>query len=120
MNRTRYTRPRLAAIAAAAAAMTACGGSDRLPTAPPGGLTIAATPSLTFAPASLTVSSGDVVTFAFSAVAHNVFYDAAAGAPANIEGSNVSVSVTRTFTSPGSYHYTCHIHAGMQGTVTVR
>jgi plastocyanin len=120
MNRTRYARPRLAAIAAVAAAITACGGSDRLPTAPAGGLTISSTPSLTFSPASLTVSAGDVVTFAFGAIAHNVFFDAAAGAPANIEGSNASVSVTRTFTSPGAYHYTCHIHAGMQGTVTVR
>ena len=81
--------------------------------------TIQATPSLTFGPSTLDVNVGDVVTFAFGSVQHNVFFDATAGAPADITGVNANVSVTRTFSTAGTFHYTCHIHPGMQGTVVV-
>jgi len=30
------------------------------------------------------------------------------------------VSIQRTFATAGNYHYTCHIHPGMQGTVVVQ
>lgn len=121
------TRSKLALTMLAALAIAACGGSGYgggdvtppPPPPPPAPLTIEATPSLTFGPSTLNVNVGDVVTFAFESVQHNVFFDAQAGAPANIEGSNVNVSVTRTFNTAGSYHYTCHIHPGMQGTVVV-
>ena len=93
------------------------GGNTAPP--PPNGRTILATPSLTFGPASLSVSAGDAVTFSFGSVAHNVFFDARAGAPADISGLNANVDVTRVFTTPGTYHYTCHIHPSMQGTVVV-
>jgi plastocyanin len=53
-------------------------------------------------------------------VAHNVFFDQHAGAPADIDGLNANVSVQRTFTTPGTYHYSCHIHPSMTGTVTVQ
>src|SRR5690349_16778103 len=100
--------------------VAACGGSGAdNTTAPPPHNTISATPSLAFGPASLTVNAGETVTFAFGSVAHNVFFDQAAGAPANIDGLNANVSVQRVFTAPGTYHYTCHIHPGMQGTVVV-
>ncbi|HKW49263.1 MAG TPA: plastocyanin/azurin family copper-binding protein, partial [Gemmatimonadaceae bacterium] len=85
-----------------------------------GGHTISATPSLAFGPSSLTVSAGDVVTFDFGSIAHNVFFDQQAGAPANIDGLNANVSVQRTFTTPGTYHYSCHIHPSMTGTVVVQ
>jgi plastocyanin len=80
---------------------------------------VSATPGLAFAPGTLTVNSGDVVTFAFGSVAHNVFFDARAGVPEDIPGNNAGVSTQRTFTTPGTYHYTCHIHPGMQGTIVV-
>ena len=37
-----------------------------------------------------------------------------------ITGNNVNVSISRRFTAPGTYVYTCHIHPGMQGTVVVQ
>ena len=112
-------------LSLSAAMLGACGGSGYGGGGGPTGVpqdprTIVATPSLTFGPSSLTVNTGDVVTFAFGSVAHNVFFDARAGAPSDIEGNNANLSVTRTFNTPGDYHYTCHIHPGMQGTVIVR
>ena len=104
----------------------ACGGmsagdggisSPPPPTTNP--LTITASTSLAFAPETLTVSVGDAVTFAFQSVAHNVFFDPQTGAPANIDGSNANTSINRVFTTGGTYHYTCHIHPFMQGTVVV-
>jgi plastocyanin len=105
----------------AAATLAACGGSGGGPsTGPRDPRTIDATPSLSFGPSTLTVNVGDEVTFAFGSLAHNVFFDAEAGAPADITGLNANVSVRRTFTTAGSFHYTCHIHPGMAGTVVVR
>jgi plastocyanin len=66
------------------------------------------------------VSAGQAVTFAFGSVAHNVFFDQQAGAPPAIDGQNAGVSIQRTFATAGNYHYTCHIHPGMQGTVVVQ
>jgi plastocyanin len=97
----------------------ACGGSSYAPTSVGDVHTVTATSARTFTPAALTVDAGTEVRFAFGTVAHNVFFDAVAGAPANIEGANANVSFTRTFATAGDYHYTCHIHAGMQGTVHV-
>jgi len=108
-------------LAIAAVTLAACSGGYG-GTRPPitgDGHTISATPSLTFGPSSLTVSAGDVVTFDFGGVAHNVFFDQRAGAPADIDGLNANVSVQRTFTTPGTYHYSCHIHPSMHGTVVV-
>ena len=118
---TRKTGLVLATLTGALLAM-ACGsngyGGSTAP--PPAGNTVAATPSLAFTPATLTVNVGDVVTFAFGSVAHNVFFTQQAGAPTDIGGSNANVSVTRTFATAGTYAYTCHIHPSMQATVVVR
>jgi plastocyanin len=120
---TRSTR--LITILAALSA-AACGGSSggyggiSSPPPPTDSRTITASASLAFAPATLTVSAGDTVTFAFQSVAHNVFFDAQTGTPANVEGSNANSSITRVFTTSGTYHYTCHIHPFMEGTVVVR
>ena len=120
---TRKTRLVLATLTGVLMA-TACGsngyGTAAPPPPPPPGNTVAATPSLTFTPATLTVNVGDAVTFAFGSVPHNVFFTQQAGAPADIAGSNTNVSVTRTFATAGTYAYTCHIHPSMQATVEVR
>jgi plastocyanin len=116
---TRTTHCTLALLAGALLA-AGCGSSDNGGTTapPPNGTTVDATPSLTFTPSTLTVSAGQAVTFAFGAVAHNVFFDTP-GAPADIPGNNANVSVARTFPTGGSYSYTCHSHPSMHGTVVV-
>jgi plastocyanin len=107
----------------AIALVAACGGSGYGGgvTAPPGdGKTVAATASLAFTPPSLAVHVGDAVKFSFGSVGHNVFFDAQAGAPADIGGTNANVNVSRTFATAGTYHYTCHIHPEMHGEVVVQ
>lgn len=100
-----------------------CGGatgpSDH-ETPPTDPRTVAVTPSLAFLPASLTVTTGDTVTFEFGGVAHDVFFDAQSGAPDDIPGSNASISIRRVFSTAGTYTYTCHIHPFMHGTVVVQ
>jgi plastocyanin len=121
MTRTTRTTSTLILIGLAACG----GGSDDYgsPTSPPpqgDGRTIVATPSLTFGPASLTVSAGDEVTFDFRSVAHTVIFDPQTGTPADIGSLSANVLVKRTFATPGTYRYTCNIHPGMEGRVIVR
>jgi plastocyanin len=115
----------IGALIGTLAALTGCGNSYGPSSAPPppppvDPREIDATPDLAFNPATITVAPGDVVTFVFGGVAHNVFFDAQAGTPADIPGNNAGVSVTRVFATAGTYHFNCHIHPGMTGTVVVR
>jgi len=115
---------RLALVLLAGAALAAGCGSDGgggdVTAPPPDGHTVAATADLTFSPPSLEVKTGEAVTFAFGPVGHNVFFDTQAGAPANIDGTNSNTSIQRTFATPGTYSYSCHIHPQMHGTVLVQ
>jgi plastocyanin len=105
--------------------LSACGGSAAgTVTAPPPGpppmtATVNATPAIAFNPTPVTIAPGGTVSFAFGSVAHNVYFDAVAGAPADIPGNNSGASVSRTFMSAGTYVYNCHIHPGMTGTIVV-
>ena len=72
-----------------------------------------------FAPAEVTVARNGTVTWSnTSAVAHNVTFAAAAGAPANVPDF-ASGAQTRTFATPGTFGFRCTNHDGMTGTVTV-
>jgi len=112
---------------AAVVLLLGCGGEGTEPyggpaTDPPpaDAKTVNATASLAFTPASLAVTAGETVAFAFGSVGHNVFFDPQADAPDNISGTNANVSVARAFAKAGTYRYTCHIHPSMSGTVVVR
>ena len=107
------------------AILSACGGgAASSPSGPPAGpppmtATVNATPDIAFNPSPVKIVSGGTITFAFGSVAHNVYFDAVTGAPADIPGNNASASVSRTFASPGTYAYSCHIHPGMRGLIVV-
>ena len=71
-----------------------------------------------FAPTPDTVAAGTSVTFTWSGGAqHNIHFDAVAAPEDSIPTSNSS-SVSRTFTTPGTYNYHCTIHP-MSGVVVV-
>ena len=104
--------------------MCGCGSSSSTAVTTPSGnpaasATVDATPDLVFNPSPASILPGGTITFAFGAVAHNVFFDAVTGAPADIPGNNASTSATRTFPAAGTYGYSCHIHPGMRGVVSV-
>ena len=64
---------------------------------------------------------GENVTFAFGRIRHNITFDTPYGAaPAAVLGVDVSVSVQRTFSSPGTYRYHCTIHQGGNGSIVVQ
>ena len=121
MELSRTTKHIAAALAGAIVAR--CGGSGYGggPTGPPSDpRTVSATPSLAFTPSTLTIETGQTVTFAFDSVAHDLFFDTNADAPPDIPGNNANVSIVRTFAHAGTYRYTCHIHPTMHGTVVVQ
>jgi len=87
---------------------------------PPPVNTINATPSLAFTPSTLTVNSGETVTFAIGSVAHNVIFDNRNAATPNDIPDNDNISIQRTFSTAGTYNYHCSIHPFMTGAVIVR
>ena len=73
-----------------------------------------------FTPAFVAVARNGSVTWTFPGIQHNVTFSGTAGAPANIPNTgNSTTPVLRSFTTAGTYNYTCTIHAGMNGTVIV-
>jgi len=125
----------LAALVAAAA----CGGSDStgLPNTtggnPSGGNPTGGNPTggsdtpvattavgvsdNSFTPANIVVAVGSTVTWTWTAgsSAHNVTF----GDGTQSGDKSSGATYTRTFSTAGSFNYTCPLHAGMNGTVKV-
>lgn len=121
-----HTRVLLGAFFAVTTACSGGGGGSNGYNTPTGsgsnmtstGNTIDANPSIAFIPANLTVAAGTTVTFTFESVTHTVTFTTA-GAPADIPASS-NTSVTRMFSTPGTYNFHCSIHTYMTGSVTVQ
>ncbi len=74
---------------------------------------------LNFVPFEAVVKVNGTVSFVFPPLAHNVIWDRRlSGAPTDIDITS-SMTVSRSFTSPGVFNYTCTIHPGMDGIVIV-
>jgi plastocyanin len=81
---------------------------------------VEATAVNTFSPPSVDITAGGTITWTFlggTSAEHNVTFSTS-GSPANI-GNMASGTAARTFTTAGTYHYTCTNHPGMSGTVVV-
>lgn len=83
-------------------------------------VSVAATPDLRFEPAEVTVAAGGTVTWQFGGVPHNVWFTSGAHPPDDIPELTANASVSRTFTTAGSYDYECRVHPGMTGRVIVK
>jgi plastocyanin len=85
---------------------------------PPVSAAVTATAGNAFVPEQVTIADEGTVTWTFQAL-HNVQFAAAAGAPTNI-GNTSSGTESRTFSTPGTFQYSCGIHPGMTGSVVVQ
>jgi plastocyanin len=109
-------------------AVAACGGGGSDTTAPPIIPTTPATPVATtavsmqndqFNPKDILVSPSAVVTFTNNdGISHNVIFSDN-NVPSITDWANGNRTTTMPST-PGTYNYTCTIHAGMSGTVKVQ
>ncbi len=72
-----------------------------------------------YSPVQTDIAVGGTVQFVFPSLGHNVFFNAMAGAPADIPGEVSNQTVLRTFGTAGSFVYNCTIHPGMTGTIVV-
>jgi plastocyanin len=109
-------------------ALTACSGggssSDGTPTIPSTPAAPVATTSVNmqgnvFDPTHILVAPGATVTFTNSdGISHNVIFAGQAVAPISdwTTGNRTAVMPT----APGTYSYTCTLHAGMSGSVKVQ
>lgn len=90
----------------------------------PDSASVTATTGQSFDPSTVTVKVGGKVTWVFKSLGHTVtFVGTATGTPASIGSAaspQANTSVSRTFTTAGSFGYHCLIHAGMTGTVIVK
>lgn len=127
-------RIRVIAATAALSVVAACGGGDKS-TGPAGTtntntstntfggsatatLVVVNMPGTTFNPNNIDIAQNGVVQFVFADVTHDVRFNGAAGAPADILATQ-NVTVNRTFATKGTFPFVCTLHANMTGTVVV-
>lgn len=80
---------------------------------------VAGATSDTFTPNFVAIARTGTVTWSFGSRLHNVTFEDAAMAAANIPNS-VNTTVDRTFNTAGTFGYRCTLHANMSGTVLVQ
>src|SRR3954451_6731748 len=69
---------------------------------------------------SVTVNTGESVTWHWVSGTHNVHFTGTAPTGGDIDfQSKAGGDKSRTFSTPGTYSYLCEAHSGMKGTVTV-
>ena len=74
---------------------------------------------LAYTPVQTDIAVGGSVSFVFAPQAHNVFFNAVAGAPADIPGEVSNQTVVRTFKTKGTFGYRCTLHPEMIATIIV-
>ena len=74
---------------------------------------------LSYTPNTADIAVGATVLFHFPATAHNVFFNAATGAPTDIPGEVSNQNVARVFTTKGTFGYHCTLHPEMIATIIV-
>jgi plastocyanin len=86
---------------------------------PSGNAATVTTPGTSFSPATVTIARGGTVSWEISGATHNVTFQGAAPAGGNVPDTR-SGTVSRTFSTAGSYPYSCTRHSGMNGSVVVQ
>ena len=85
---------------------------------------VTATTGQAFTPSTVNIKAGGSVTWVFQALAHTVTFNTPAppGTPADagtVSSPYANTSISRTFSTAGTFAYHCSIHPGMTGTVVV-
>lgn len=107
---------RILFAAAAIGLVVACGDSP----VEPAQTVDVYTPGNTFSPFSMNVSVGGVVRYNIFGEDHNVIFSkTAVGYPADINIVKDTI-VSRTFSTKGTFTYTCTVHPGMNGEIVVQ
>jgi plastocyanin len=68
---------------------------------------------------SVTVNTGEAVTWQWKGSGHNVAFKTGPEKIAPTAFNNSGATFSHTFNTPGTYTYVCEAHSGMKGTVTV-
>ncbi len=87
---------------------------------PASGGAVFTTPNNTYSPATVTIQTGETVTWQFSGAVHNVTFAGAAPTGGNIPDQQPGNAVSRIFPIAGTYGFDCTRHSGMTGQVVVQ
>lgn len=118
MPSLRYLIPLLVTVLA-----TGCSSTTTAPVDTFGGSATALSvdvtmPNSSYMPNHIDLAQGGVVRFVFGSVEHDVRFGGNSSAPADILASS-NTTVSRTFSTKGTFTFLCTLHDNMTGTVVV-